>query len=149
MKVEGFNPLSNLRRKKNVSTKDTDDFSSALSASDSQETQGHTETPSAAESAGLSSLMQLQEIRIPTYTNKAVYDYASGLLEGLDELQQGILIGNFDRSSLSRIEGLIKNIPEGQHPQHIQEILDQIRQRAAIELAKLEMSSINASKPHK
>lgn len=143
MKIDGTNRVTSLRKKKPTGINATEDFTDSLSSSSLKHSDSTSSTSSASSpAADVSSLMQLQDISIFAQSREQVIKSAYNLLDELERIQSGMISGTFDRHSLASIEALLQDIPEGQHPVHIEEILKFIKQRAAVELAKLEMSKL-------
>lgn len=88
----------------------------------------------------MSQLMQVQEIGERATFRKQCIEHGDQLLDDLNRLQLDILTGDLNENSLKSIVDQIKRTPRRNDDLHLQEILDQIQQRAEIELAKIEMS---------
>ncbi len=95
----------------------------------------------AAQSAGgvaaLSSLLSVQEVNDPLQERQRAIKHGEDLLEELDELRHGLLIGSFPEEKLNRILAMVKTQQEHLADPQLQEILGEIELRAAVELAKL------------
>jgi hypothetical protein len=89
--------------------------------------------------SGMDSLLALQEVH-PDETRGAVQRHAADLLDELDELRHGLLVGALSRSQLMRLKGLITARRASINDPRLAEILDEIELRAAVELAKYEVS---------
>lgn len=87
----------------------------------------------------MDSLLALQEVS-PEETRRAVQHHAEDLLDELDELRHGLLGGALSRSQLKRLKALISARRASIDDPRLAEILDEIELRAAVELAKYEVS---------
>ena len=83
------------------------------------------------------SLLALQEVN-PDETRRAVQRHAEDVLDELDELRHGLLVGTLSRSQLRRLKSLITARRASVDDPRLAEILDEIELRAAVELAKYE-----------
>jgi hypothetical protein len=88
---------------------------------------------------GIDSLLALQEVH-PDETRGAVRRHAEDLLDELDELRHGLLVGALSRSQLKRLKTLVTARRAIVDDPRLAEILDEIELRAAVELAKYEVS---------
>jgi hypothetical protein len=89
--------------------------------------------------SGMDSLLALQEVH-PDETRGMVRRHAEDLLNELDELRHGLLVGALSRSQLMRLKGLVTARRASIDDPRLAEILDEIELRAAVELAKYEVS---------
>ena len=94
----------------------------------------------ASEVATLSVLTQLQEITGQSYAPQSYVSYAEEILESLDCLHLDILAGGVSQHTLQKISSLLSGEISLPEDPKIREILGLIRQRAEVELAKIEMS---------
>jgi hypothetical protein len=93
------------------------------------------------DTVSISGLLYLQEVtdRLPQ-ERLALLSYADAMLEALERLQMDILEGNVTYQSLSKIKERLENHPPASDDPRLYEIVAQIIQRAAIEMAKWEVS---------
>lgn len=87
----------------------------------------------------MDSLLALQEVN-PDETRRAVQRHAEDVLDELDELRHGLLMGTLSRVQLRRLKTLITARRAAIDDPRLAEILDEIELRAAVELAKYEVS---------
>jgi len=66
-----------------------------------------------------------------------VIKHGEDLLEELDELRHGLLIGSFPEEKLNRILAMVKSQKARLADPRLKEIVGEIELRAAVELAKL------------
>ena len=93
--------------------------------------------------SSLTSLMQAQETVGLYSQQKELCHRGVALLDSLGELQSQILVGAHDEETLQRLADLVKDHAQlADHPE-LSGIVEQIEQRVAIELAKIEMSLKN------
>jgi hypothetical protein len=88
---------------------------------------------------GMDSLLALQEVDSDE-SRGAVQRHAEDLLDELDELRHGLLMGALSRSKLTRLRTLITARRKTANDPRLADILDEIELRAAVELAKYEVS---------
>jgi hypothetical protein len=89
--------------------------------------------------SAMDSLLALQEVD-PDETRGAVQRHAEDLLDELDELRHGLLVGALSRSQLRRLKTMVSARRATVDDPRLAEILDEIELRAAVELAKYEVS---------
>lgn len=85
----------------------------------------------------ISSLLSLQEVNDPLQERQRVIKHGEDLLEELDELRHGLLIGSFLEEKLNRILAMVKSQKARLADPRLKEIVGEIELRAAVELAKL------------
>jgi len=93
--------------------------------------------PSAALS-GLEALFALQEVPDATTGRKRALARGTKLLDRLDDLRVGLLLGHISRDKLSELAQLAREGSQGLDDPELREILEEIELRAAVELAKFE-----------
>lgn len=89
---------------------------------------------------GVDSLLALQEID-PDDRKGALHRHAEDLLDELDELRHGLLMGVLTRHQLSRLKSLVNARRATVTDPRLAEILDEIELRAAVEIAKYDAQS--------
>lgn len=89
--------------------------------------------------SAMDSLLALQEIH-PDEARGAVQRHAEDLLDELDELRHGLLMGALSKVQLKRLKTLVTARRATAADPRLAEILDAIELRAAVELAKYEVS---------
>ena len=90
-------------------------------------------------------LLALQDVGSPTERKRKAVKRAAKMLDALDEMKMNLLSGEPTVESLGRLQQAIKDQREGTEDPKLEEILNEIETRAAVELAKLEYAS-NAAK---
>lgn len=100
-----------------------------------------TATSSVSSLAGVSALMALQGVEDPTERRRRAVRRGHGLLDRLDELKMALLSGQDGSAALSRLaHDLKEERPDVDSDQGLKSVLDQIELRAAVEMAKAEIS---------
>tara|TARA_Y100001936_G_scaffold194265_1_gene194096 strand:- start:38443 stop:38922 length:480 start_codon:yes stop_codon:yes gene_type:complete len=94
-------------------------------------------TSHAGEVASLTSLLSVQEVNDPLHERQRAIKHGEDLLEELDELRHGLLIGAYPEDKLNRILAMVKAHQGNLSDPNLQEILSEIELRASVELAKL------------
>jgi hypothetical protein len=89
------------------------------------------------EIASVNTLLALQEVGDPTDQKRRAIRRGENLLERLDELRHGLLVGAYPHDKLDGILTLVRNHHDRVTDPRLQEILQEIELRAAVELAKL------------
>jgi hypothetical protein len=110
------------------------DFARALSGEPSAQASKLSMT---APMTGVDALLSLQEVK-GDERRKAMRRRAEDLLGELDELRHGLLIGALSRTQLMRLKSMITARRGQLADSALDEILDEIELRAAVELAKYE-----------
>ena len=139
MKIAGTGPINtpSVRRREKAQGAQGSGFASELSRGG--ETQGAT-VPSQLDS--LSSLLAAQEVADePKNGRKSAVDRAELLLDKLDQLRHGLLMGRVSGGQLTDLMNTVRGRQEQFVDPRIREVLDEIELRAAVELAKLRKSS--------
>ena len=97
------------------------------------------ETRSAAppKAAGnIDALLALQGVEDPTERRKRSVQRGRGALDVLDELKLGLLSGNFDASTVSRLRAAAANLKSSSGDPGLDAVLSEIELRVEVELAK-------------
>jgi hypothetical protein len=87
----------------------------------------------------MDALLSLQEVD-PDESRENLQRHAEDLLDELDEVRHGLLVGALSRAQLTRLKALVTARRATVNDPHLAEILDEIELRAAVELAKYEIS---------
>jgi hypothetical protein len=91
----------------------------------------------APKSAGnIDALMALQGIEDPTERRKRSVQRGRGALDVLDDLKIGLLSGNFDTSTVSRLRAAAANLKSSSGDPGLDAVLSEIELRVEVELAK-------------
>ena len=138
MKIEALKTYSAARPKKTIKSGKGSAFQVNLDPESAAA--GITHSQSQAEVASLSGLMQLQEIRKGSASKADAMAGGEAVLKSLENLQNDILRGTISKTSLERIAMLAEQLPLKTEDPQLQGVLAEIKQRAMVELAKIEMS---------
>ena len=94
---------------------------------------------SAAEIASLSQLMQIQEVGERDANTKQAMVSGEAILASLEKLQNEILTGTVSKRSLEHIVSMTNTLPSQISDANIRQFIAEIKQRAMVEIAKIEM----------
>lgn len=103
------------------------------------DTSSTTETRSAAppKAAGnIDALLALQGVEDPVERRKRSVQRGKGALDVLDDLKLGLLSGNFDVSTVSRLRDAAANLKTSSGDPGLDAVLSEIELRVEVELAK-------------
>jgi hypothetical protein len=132
MRVEGNRPIrSTATRRDDKAVGSSGAFADAL---------GSEPTASAAPASpigSLGALFALQEVGDPLAQRRKAMARATRILDRLGDLQRGLLEGEIDQQSLADLASEARAARERTDDPNLQQILDEIELRAAVELAKL------------
>lgn len=95
---------------------------------------------SPAEIASLSQLMQIQEVGDREGSSKQTVAQGEMILESLEKLQNEILAGAISKKSLEHIVTITDTLPSNISNPNLKQVIAEIKQRAMVEIAKIEMS---------
>lgn len=95
---------------------------------------------SMAEIASLSQLMQIQEVGERNSSTKRTLAQGEMILESLEALQNEILAGAISKKSLEKIVTVTTTLPIQNGDPKLKQVIAEIKQRAMVEIAKIEMS---------
>jgi hypothetical protein len=138
MKVEANRAVGTQGIRKDGKGKGSSSFADSLSPVDSDT------APSGVSSApalsGVEALFALQEV--PDATDDRTRAAAKGdkLLDRLDDLRTGLLLGHISRDKLAELARLARDSSENVADPQLREVLQEIELRAQVELAKLQTS---------
>lgn len=138
MKIAGTGPINTpgVRRREKAQGTQGGGFASELSRGG--QTQGAT---TASQLDSLSSLLAAQEMDDePKNGHKSAVDRAELLLDKLDQLRHGLLMGRVSGRQLTDLMNTVRRRQDQFVDPRIREVLDEIELRAAVELAKLRKS---------
>jgi hypothetical protein len=120
-------PAANIRRT------NSSGFSLPDDASSTAETRA-TVAPKA--SANIDALLAMQGIEDPVEKRKRSVQRGKGALDVLDDLKIGLLSGNFDASTVSRLRDAAANLKTSSGDPGLDAVLSEIELRVEVELAK-------------
>jgi len=141
MKVTGYgNIRSGSGTKKTGNTSGTSSFADILALSDMEGANAAAPT-SDISGAALSNLLSLQEISEEDVKRKKLLTQGKNMLDSLEQLRQQLLIGNIPlhvMQDMARQLAVDKQLIESPE---VNDIIEEIELRLAVELAKLEMAT--------
>jgi hypothetical protein len=121
-------------------------FADALSAAEAAagvDAAGGVEaTTSIAAVGGIGALLGAQEVSEHEVRKRKAVRQGRVTLEALEQLRDALLIGTLPLSTLTRLEALVAEERGRTNDPVLQQILDEIELRAAVELAKLEVAGL-------
>ena len=86
--------------------------------------------------ANIDALLAMQGIEDPAERRKRSVQRGKGALDVLDELKIGLLSGNFDTSTVSRLRDAAANLKSSSGDPGLDSVLSEIELRVEVELAK-------------
>ena len=86
--------------------------------------------------AGIDALLAMQGVEDPVERRKRSVQRGKGALDVLDELKIGLLSGNFDASTVSRLRAAAANLKSSSGDPGLDAVLSEIELRVEVELAK-------------
>ena len=92
--------------------------------------------------ASLDVLLALQEVGGPLERRRKAVRRAGRILDVLDEVKLALLDGGLPPASLERLIAAIREERSGTEDRRLEDLLDEIETRAAVEMAKLEMANL-------
>ncbi len=108
------------------------------------EVEGPTYTPSLREtppaSSEISDILQLQEVTQPLFSLKRSRARGEEILKVLDKIRHSLLGGGLEKSAMIRLRKSLEATPISSQDPRLNEIVQEIEQRLAIELAKMEVA---------
>jgi hypothetical protein len=87
-------------------------------------------------SANIDALLAMQGIEDPVERRKRSVQRGKGALDVLDDLKIGLLSGNFDASTISRLRDAAANLKSSSGDPGLDAVLSEIELRVEVELAK-------------
>jgi len=87
-------------------------------------------------SANIDALLAMQGIEDPVEKRKRSVQRGKGALDVLDDLKIGLLSGNFDASTVSRLRDAAANLKSASGDPGLDAVLSEIELRVEVELAK-------------
>jgi len=99
---------------------------------------GATSTVQAPRSLGsVDALLALQELPDATTSTRRALRHAENILDALEDVQMGLVVGALPQAQLKRLLGLIRREQDQVPDPKLTEILKEVELRAQVELAKL------------
>jgi hypothetical protein len=94
--------------------------------------------------SSIDALLAMQEVAGPLERKRKAVRRAGAILDVLDEVKLALLDGGVPPAALERLMSAVRLERGGADEPRLQGLLDEIETRAAVELAKIEMSSAAA-----
>jgi len=89
---------------------------------------------------GIDALIALQGIENPVERRSRAVRHGRRALDALDELKLGLLAGTLDQATLLRLKSVSADLKGGSGDEKLDQVLDEIDLRVAVELAKAGMN---------
>ncbi len=86
--------------------------------------------------ANIDALLAMQGVEDPTERRKRSVQHGRGALDVLDDLKIGLLSGNFNASTVSRLRDAAANLKSSSGDPGLDAVLSEIELRVEVELAK-------------
>ncbi len=93
--------------------------------------------------SGIAGILSIQEVGDATTSRRRAVTHAETLLDRLDELRHGLLMGTLNRDQLVELSRLVLVRREQVDNPGLVELLDEIDLRAQVELAKYDLRSVS------
>lgn len=141
MKITETNNNYKLNKLKKKSAEGaTEDFSSFMSepASSATEASQIQSTSSTSGILPVNSLAMINGLDNDSFVKKENIDWGKDILDELNDLKGRILSGNVTEKSLHNISERLNNIPVETADESLKDLVEEIKTRAVVELAKLE-----------
>lgn len=90
-----------------------------------------------AAAGAVSALLSVQEIGDFSDERRRAVRHGEDILERLDELRHGLLIGAFPKDKLDQLLAVVRRQHDRMNDPQLKEVLEEIELRAMVELAKL------------
>lgn len=87
---------------------------------------------------GVEALVALQEVGGPLERKRRAVRRASRMLDALDDIKAGLLVGELSMGDLDRLRRAVRDERAYTDDPNLEAVLDEIELRAAVEVAKLE-----------
>lgn len=118
-------------------------FADALSGASASDGVEHTQPVSApVAAADIGGLLSIQEVSEESLNRQKSIKQGKFTLQVLEQLRDALLLGNLPVSTIRDLEKIVRQERAIIHDPRLNEVLDDIELRAAVELAKLEMSGL-------
>ena len=143
IKITGFNTIknaSNVKARKDTSSGGVKFFDFLGGAEETAATAETAPVEQAAAPSMLDAMLSLQEVPEDEIRRKKMMQRGKMTIDTLEQLRHGLLVGRVPKEVLSSLSQQIKNGREQISDPRLLEIMDDIELRAAVEIAKLEMS---------
>lgn len=132
MKIIGTGQVGNIQRSKKTGNTGGADFSKFL-----DETSETEETAHVSGTKSISSINILQEVNPDGQKKRELVDKGNQILDKLEEIRDSLLFGNISLGRLQNLQRIIDGIENNNNDPQLTDIIEEIKTRAAVELAKL------------
>ncbi len=139
VKIETIKTYAPSRLKRAAKSGSQSTFSVSGEGAGSAQTTATNAPQSAAEMASLSQLMQIQEVSERDASTKRTVSQGEMILESLEKLQNENLAGAVSKRSLEHIVSVTTSLPAQIADPNLKQVIAEIKQRAMVEIAKIEM----------
>lgn len=132
MKITGPGQVGTTQRTKKAGSTGSADFSKFLD--------GVEETEGSAPTGGVKSIGSiniLQEVNPDGHKKRELVDKGNQMLDKLEEIRDSLLFGNISISRLQNLKRIIDGVESNNDDPELADLIEQIKTRAAVELAKL------------
>ena len=139
MKITGPGQIhsKSIKKSRKTSGGKGSSFSKEISDTDTSESQAASSAGPAAPLASVDALLSLQEAPTSTEGRSKGLNRANLMLESLEEIRRGILLGSIPMSKLKSLATVARERKAATKDPALEEILTDIELRAEVELAKL------------
>jgi hypothetical protein len=138
MKIAGTHPVRNASLGRRNKTSQTSDGSFANELTGSRSPAG---VSPASQAGAIEGILALQEVDEDGRGRKQAVEQGEEMLDRLDEIRSGLLTGSLNRGTLEKLLEQVSRRAEDAPDPRLREILEEIKLRAAVELAKLGQSA--------
>jgi hypothetical protein len=132
MKVIGTGQINSTQQAKKAGKTGNSDFSRLLEAADEAE-----EAKPAVSIKSISSINIIQEVNPDGQKKRQLVDKGNEMLDKLEEIRDSLLFGNITLSRLQNLQKIIDSVETSNTDSTLADIIEEIKTRAAVELAKL------------
>lgn len=133
MKISGSGPVQTTPiRRRDAASRSSGAFANELAGDIATR-----EAAAPAEPPSIGTLLSIQEVGDPLTERRQAVRRGEDLLERLDELRHGLLIGAYPKEKLDQLLVLVRRQRNRVVDPRLQEVLCDIELRAAVELAKM------------
>lgn len=139
MKIKGYGNIRGTGSSKSTSkTSSSNSFADLLALSESSESQAATPVSDISATSSLSNLLSLQEISEEDIKRKKLLQQGKNMLDTLENLRQQLLIGTIPAHMLQDLNRQIMLEKQMTADPQVNDLIEEIELRLAVELAKLE-----------
>lgn len=141
MKIDAYgNIKATSATKKRSGVSKAGDFSSLLSAAETDTADGTGKLSGVAAPSSLSGMLALQEVSDEEIRRKKIIKHGNEMLDSLEQLRRRLLLGTLPMQTLRDLNQQLSLQRQQIADPKLLAIMDDIELRAAVELAKLEMA---------